>query len=105
MRVLDKITYAPMNPTRKASVEEIRGRFDRDVDRFSNLETGQTATVDGALALDLIARSPASLRPLARCSAGCGADNFRLKVLDHLPNLDCTLIGLSANCEPAPMPQ
>ena len=69
MRVHDKITYAPMNPTRKASVEEIRGRFDRDVGRFSNLETGQTATVDAALALDLIAQEP-RVSPAARAMLG-----------------------------------
>jgi hypothetical protein len=28
----------------KSSLEEIRKRFDSDVDRFSNLETGQSAT-------------------------------------------------------------
>jgi tRNA (cmo5U34)-methyltransferase len=28
---------------------------------------------------------------------GCGAGNFTLKVLERLPNLDCTLIDLSAN--------
>jgi len=58
-----------MNPTRKASVEEIRGRFDRDVGRFSNLETGQTATVDAALALDLIAQEP-RVSPAARAMLG-----------------------------------
>lgn len=39
---------------RKSTVDEIRARFDQDVERFSNLETGQTATVDGALAMDLL---------------------------------------------------
>ena len=88
-----------MNTAQKSSVEEIRDRFDRDVDRFSNLETGQTATVDAALALDLIARSAAATTPAARAmlDIGCGAGNFTLKVLERLPNLDCTLIDLSAN--------
>ena len=40
----------------KATVEEIRQRFDADVERFSNLETGQSATVDAPLALALIAK-------------------------------------------------
>ena len=31
---------------RKSTMEQIRARFDRDVERFSNLETGQSATVD-----------------------------------------------------------
>ena len=88
-----------MNTVRKASVEEIRDRFDRDVERFSNLETGQTATVDAALALDLIAGGAARSTPAARAllDIGCGAGNFTLKVLERLPHLDCTLIDLSAN--------
>jgi tRNA (cmo5U34)-methyltransferase len=88
-----------MNTAPKASVEEIRDRFDRDVERFSNLETGQTATVDAALVLDLTARSAARTTPAARAmlDIGCGAGNFTLKVLERLPNLDCTLIDLSAN--------
>jgi tRNA (cmo5U34)-methyltransferase len=83
----------------KSSVEEIRDRFDRDVERFSNLETGQTATVDAALALELVARSAARTTPAARAmlDIGCGAGNFTLKVLERLPNLDCTLIDLSPN--------
>jgi tRNA (cmo5U34)-methyltransferase len=88
-----------VNTSQKASVEEIRDRFDRDVERFSNLETGQTATIDAALALDLIARSAAAATPaaLAILDIGCGAGNFTLKALERLPNLDCTLIDLSAN--------
>ena len=85
--------------TQKSSVEEIRDRFDHDVDRFSNLETGQTAAVDAALALDLIARSAAAATPAARAmlDIGCGGGNFTLKVLERIPDLDCTLIDLSAN--------
>jgi hypothetical protein len=30
----------------KSTLEEIRQRFDADVERFSNLETGQVATID-----------------------------------------------------------
>ena len=29
----------------KSTVEEIRERFDKDVERFANLETGQSATI------------------------------------------------------------
>ena len=87
------------NVLEKSSVEEIRDRFDRDVERFSNLETGQTATVDAALARDLVARNAAATTPAARSMVdiGCGAGNFTLKVLERLPNLDCTLIDLSPN--------
>src|SRR5260370_2552712 len=88
-----------MSTAQKSSVEEIRDRFDRDVDRFSNREPGKTAAVDAALALDWIARSAAAATPAARAmlDIGCGAGNFTLKVLERLPNLDCTLIDLSAN--------
>jgi len=36
----------------KSTIEEIRERFDKDVERFSNLETGQQATMDAPLVLD-----------------------------------------------------
>jgi tRNA (cmo5U34)-methyltransferase len=39
-------------------VDEIRQRFDADVERFTNLETGQSATVDAPLAMALIATGP-----------------------------------------------
>ncbi|MGD1098671.1 MAG: class I SAM-dependent methyltransferase, partial [Bryobacteraceae bacterium] len=82
----------------KSSVEQIRERFDRDVERFSNLETGQTATMDAALVLDLIAQTMAKTNPGARdiLDVGCGAGNYTLKVLNNLPNLNATLIDLSA---------
>src|ERR1700686_73863 len=88
-----------MKTVQKSSIQEIRDRFDRDVERFSNLETGQAATVDAALALDLIARSAAAATPAAGAmlDIGCGAGNFTLKVLERLPNLDCTLVDLSTN--------
>ena len=38
----------------KSTLEEIRERFDNDVERFSNLETGQSATVDAPLAMELV---------------------------------------------------
>lgn len=81
----------------KSTVREIRDRFDGEVERFSNLETGQTATMDAALVLDLIAQTAARTTPQARSmlDAGCGAGNYTLKLLSQLPNLDCTLVDLS----------
>jgi len=81
----------------KSTVQQIRERFDKDVERFSNLETGQTATIDAALVLDLIAQSIAAVNPNARSilDVGCGAGNYTLKVLGVLPNVDATLIDLS----------
>src|SRR5262249_6939545 len=36
----------------KSTVEQIRVRFDNDVERFSNLDTGQSATIDAPLVLE-----------------------------------------------------
>jgi tRNA (cmo5U34)-methyltransferase len=81
----------------KSTVEEIRRRFDADVERFSNLETGQSATVDAPLALALVAEAAAATTPQARhvLDVGCGAGNYTLKLLESLPNLDAMLIDLS----------
>lgn len=81
----------------KSTVEEIRARFDADVDRFSNLETGQSATIDAPLAMDLVAAAAAAATPKARrvLDVGCGAGNYTLKLLQYLPNLDVTLVDLS----------
>jgi tRNA (cmo5U34)-methyltransferase len=81
----------------KSTVDEIRQRFDADVERFSNLQTGQSATVDSPLALALIAQAAAITTPHARhvLDVGCGAGNYTLKLLEHLPNLNVTLIDLS----------
>lgn len=81
----------------KSTVEEIRQRFDADVERFSNLETGQSATVDAPLAMNLVAQAAAATTPQARhvLDVGCGAGNYTLKLLEYLPDLDATLIDLS----------
>lgn len=81
----------------KSSVDEIRRRFDADVDRFSNLETGQSATVDAPLAMALVAEAAVAATPHARhvLDVGCGAGNYTLKLLRHRPGLDVTLLDLS----------
>jgi tRNA (cmo5U34)-methyltransferase len=81
----------------KSTVDEIRQRFDADVERFSNLETGQSATVDAPLAMSLVAEAAAATTPHARhvLDVGCGAGNYTLKLLERIPNLDVTLIDLS----------
>jgi tRNA (cmo5U34)-methyltransferase len=81
----------------KSTVEQIRERFDGDVERFSNLETGQTATIDAPLSLALIAGAASRVTPRASSllDVGCGAGNYALKILERLPNLGVTLIDLS----------
>ncbi|HEX3716536.1 MAG TPA: class I SAM-dependent methyltransferase [Verrucomicrobiae bacterium] len=83
--------------TAKSTVEEIRIRFDREVERFSNLQTGQQATIDAPLSLSLIAEAASRVTPGASSllDIGCGAGNYTLKILEQLPNLDVTLIDLS----------
>ena len=81
----------------KSTVDEIRERFDNDVERFSNVQTGQTATVDAALSLELIAQAAAAVTPQATdlLDIGCGAGNYSLKLLEALPTLNVTLVDLS----------
>jgi tRNA (cmo5U34)-methyltransferase len=81
----------------KSTVEQIRARFDKDVERFSNLETGQSATIDAPLVLDLISQAAAATNPKATdlLDVGCGAGNYSLKLLQLLPDLNVTLVDLS----------
>jgi tRNA (cmo5U34)-methyltransferase len=81
----------------KSSAEEIRRRFDADVERFSNLATGQSATMDAPLALDLVARAAAAVCPQADAllDIGCGAGNYTLKLLERLPLQRVSLVDLS----------
>lgn len=83
----------------KSSVKEIEERFDADVERFSNLETGQTATIDAPLAMELITRAALTVtRPIQRIlDIGCGAGNNTLKLLQSVSLLDVDLLDLSAN--------
>ncbi len=62
----------------KSTVEEIRQRFDSEVERFSNLETGQSATIDSPLAMSLIAEIAAAVTAHATSvlDVGCGAGNY-----------------------------
>lgn len=81
----------------KSTIEEIRERFDNDVDRFSNLETGQSATIDAPLVLDLITQAAAKVNPDAThiLDIGCGAGNYALKLHQVLQDLNTDLIDLS----------
>src|SRR5947209_13750572 len=81
----------------KSTPQQIRERFDQDVERFSNLETGQSATIDAPLVLELISSAAAATNPQAKAvlDIGCGAGNYTLKLLERLPALDVTLVDLS----------
>ncbi len=82
----------------KSSPDEIRARFDGDVERFSNLDSGQAATVDAPLAMELITRAAvASTTEIRRClDIGCGAGNNTIRLLQaYGKGFDCDLCDLS----------
>lgn len=81
----------------KSTVAEIRQRFDKDVERFSNLETGQAATMDAPLCMELVTHAAAVSTPAARdlLDIGCGAGNYALKMLEKIAHLNVTLVDLS----------
>ena len=60
----------------------IAERFDGDVERFSKLETGQSATIDAPLAMQLITEAAVRLTPNIQrvLDIGCGAGNNTLKL-------------------------
>lgn len=81
----------------KSTVKEIKERFDNDVERFSNLDTGQVATIDAQISLELITEASKRIKPNAQniLDIGCGAGNYSLKMLSKISNLNCTLVDLS----------
>ncbi len=81
----------------KSTVDEIRRRFDNDVERFSNENTGQATAVDAQLVMKMIADTIALFheKPQAICDIGCGAGNFSLRIGKTFPRLRYTLIDLS----------
>ena len=83
----------------KSTPEAIRENFDQQVERFSNLETGQTTAIDSPLCMELVARSAALHTPNATriLDLGCGGGNYAVKVTSLLPHVDCVLIDLSEN--------
>jgi len=87
--------YLAMN---KATLQEIETRFDKDVERFSNLETGQATTLDAVWNMELITDAISSLYPNLEqvLDIGCGAGNYDVKLLQKVrSNLDVTLVDLS----------
>lgn len=82
----------------KSTVDDIRNRFDSDVERFSNLQTGQSATIDAPLAMELITEAAvASSSPITRVlDIGCGAGNNSIKLQQvAAQKFDIDLVDLS----------
>ena len=91
------MTRSDSSAREKSSVDEIRQRFDADVERFSNLDTGQSAAIDAPLVLDLVASAAVAVcsGPIRLLDVGCGAGNYTLKLLDRVPLSEVTLVDLS----------
>lgn len=81
----------------KSTIAEIKERFDKDVERFSNLDTGQLSTIDAKISLELITEASKRIVPNAQnlLDIGCGGGNYSLMMLTKIPDLDCTLVDLS----------
>ncbi len=76
------IKYRVKNFSGKSTTSDIETRFDSDVDRFSDLQTGQSATIDAPLAMQLITEAAVRLTPQIDrvLDIGCGAGNNTLKL-------------------------
>ena len=88
----------PTPLSHKSTTDEIRERFNHDVERFSNLETGQAATIDAPLAMELITKAAVTATPSIKraLDIGCGAGNNTIKLLREYPgDFDCDLCDLS----------
>lgn len=76
------MTYQVKDFSSESTISDIQSRFDHDVDRFSNLETGQSATIDAPLTMQLITEAAVRLTPKIDrvLDIGCGAGNNTLKL-------------------------
>ncbi|MDA3816395.1 MAG: class I SAM-dependent methyltransferase [Prolixibacteraceae bacterium] len=83
----------------KSTPEDIRQNFDMQVERFSNIETGQTTAIDSPLCMELISGAARLTNPNAKqvLDLGCGGGNYAVKVAGIFPKIDCTLVDISGN--------
>src|SRR5690606_16162756 len=81
----------------KSTIQEIEERFDKDVERFSQLETGQQTTLDATFNMELITEGITRCYPQLRSvlDIGCGAGNYTVKLSQKMSNIDITLLDLS----------
>lgn len=82
----------------KSTPDTIRRNFDQQVERFSNLETGQTTAIDSPLCMELVSQAAKLTSPDATriMDLGCGGGNYAVKVASLLPHVDCTLVDISS---------
>ncbi|MCA5006380.1 class I SAM-dependent methyltransferase [Sphingobacterium bovistauri] len=83
--------------TEKYSLNEIEKRFDNDVERFSNLNTGQMTTLDAKFNMELITEGILRTNPNITqvLDIGCGAGNYDVSLLQRKSPLHITLCDLS----------
>lgn len=82
----------------KSTTDEIRERFDNDVERFSCLETGQIATIDAPLVMELITiAATRATSPIHHVlDIGCGAGNNTIRLRQQLGHdFEADLLDLS----------
>ncbi|MGJ1430461.1 class I SAM-dependent methyltransferase [Sphingobacterium spiritivorum] len=81
----------------KSTLKEIEERFDQDVARFSNLDTGQQTTLDALYNMELITDGiAASYKQIGDVlDVGCGAGNYPVKLLSKVNNPNITVVDLS----------
>ncbi|TDS17247.1 class I SAM-dependent methyltransferase [Sphingobacterium paludis] len=81
----------------KSTLQEIESRFDKEVERFSSLETGQQTTLDAPFNMELITAAIAKRYPTLTSvlDIGCGAGNYAVKLLEKVQCVDVTLVDLS----------
>ncbi len=94
---LQKISTIKNKDMDKSIYKDIETRFDNEVTAYSNLETGQSTIIDAPLALEVVTEAAKRIVPHARriVDIGCGAGNYTMKMLQKIPNLECTLVDLS----------
>lgn len=81
----------------KSSIETIRQNFNEQVERFTNIETGQSTAIDSPLCMELVAQTTRAMSPDAQSvmDLGCGGGNYAVKLASQFPTANYTLIDLS----------
>lgn len=82
----------------KSTTEQIRSRFDGDVERFSDLDGGQPSVIDAALAMELITEAAVAATPFIErtLDIGCGAGNNTIRLRrEYGRDFACDLCDLS----------
>lgn len=85
---------------KKSTLDEIRQRFDADVERFSELSIGQQAAPDSPVCMQWVADAALAITPApgSVLDLGCGAGNYSLNLLKQVEDpsaVSVTLVDLS----------